>query len=218
MEKFAEVGCLKLWQGILLFFVGSFLIALLYADEILLTAAVILVGIATLAIDKWKNVKHFFVAMAVGGTCENLAVALGGWSYANAGFLFTPLWLPIGWGLSVVVMDELLGKRLKVNFTWVALGLAFAGAAFASLLAPDEGLLLAAFSAVTLLLFRSGFYKKQEIAGGVVAAIMGTAMETISILAGNWEYTAAVFLTPIWLPLCWFNAFLIMRRVMRAFD
>ena|GEM_PF-1325976 len=215
MERCAEVGPLKLWQGILLFFVGSFLIALLYHDEILLTAAVILVGVATLAIDKWKNMKHFFIAMAVGGACENLAVALGGWSYANAGFLFAPLWLPIGWGLSVVVMDELLGEKIKVGFTWVALGLAFAGAALASLLAPDEGLLLFAFSAMTILLFRSGFYGKREIAGGVVAAIMGTAMETISILAGNWEYTAAIFTTPLWLPLCWFNAFLIMRRIVR---
>jgi hypothetical protein len=34
-------------------------------------------------------------------------------------------------------------------------------------------------------------------------------------MAGNWHYSAAMFGTPLWLPLCWFNAFLIMRRIAR---
>jgi hypothetical protein len=50
---------------------------------------------------------------------------------------------------------------------------------------------------------------------GLCAAVLGTGMETVCILAGNWQYSAAMFGTPLWLPLCWFNAFLIMRRIVR---
>ena len=51
-----------------------------------------------------------------------------------------------------------------------------------------------------------------------VAAVLGTAMETACILAGSWHYSVAMLGTPLWLPLCWFNAFLIMRKAMRIAD
>jgi hypothetical protein len=82
----------------------------------------------------------------------------------------------------------------------------------------NEFFLLFAFAAATAGLFVIGYHRKQDIFPGVMAAVLGTAMETACIMAGAWQYSAAMFGTPLWLPLCWFNAFLIMRRAMRVLD
>jgi hypothetical protein len=79
----------------------------------------------------------------------------------------------------------------------------------------SEPLTLLSFTAAIAGFFVMEHLKKDELAAGLAAAALGTAMESINIIAGNWHYTAARFGTPLWLPLCWFSAFLIMRRVMR---
>ncbi len=206
---------MKPLYSLLFFAIGSLLIAFLYQDEMVLTAVVAIGCIAVLEMDRWKNLKKFLVAVAVGGACENIAVWLGGWGYANAGFLFTPLWLPLGWGFSVLLLEESFAKNAPAYFSWKAVLLAFAGTVLAALASSDEGVTLFLFSAFTLGAFRFGFYSPLEIKAGVAAAILGTAMEGISIWTGNWQYPVAMLGVPLWLPLCWMNAFLIMRRIIR---
>jgi len=201
--------------AIAIFCIGSVVLALGYHHEVALAAIVALFSAIVLAIDKWKYLKEYVIAVIVGGSCENLSVALGGWSYANSNFLFAPLWLPLGWGFSFVLFEDAFGGAVPVKFSWWAILLAIGGAAAAAFFAPNELLVLALFVTATIVLFYSGFYKKEEFKLGLYAAALGTIMETISILMGNWEYSAAVLETPLWLPLCWFNAFLIMRRIVQ---
>ncbi|MCI0503137.1 hypothetical protein L0Y65_00325 [Candidatus Micrarchaeota archaeon] len=202
--------------AIALFLAGTALMMQFYGQETLLLVLMSISALACLAIDKWKNARMFLIAMLVGGACENIAVMLGAWSYNNAGFLFAPLWLPVGWGMSVVLLEEAFSQDAHVpGFSKRALAMSFGGTLVTAAFFPLELGVLAGFVFVTLLLFAVKYYHPSEIRAGLFAALFGTAMETACIMAGNWQYSAAMFGTPLWLPLCWFNAFLIMRRIAR---
>ena len=199
------------------FAAGTALMMALYHDELLLFALMSISAAACLAIDGWKNARVFLIAMLVGGACENIAVMLGAWSYSNAGYLFAPLWLPVGWGMSVVLLEEaFVGGAHEPAFSKKSVIMAFGGTVATGFAFSSEIGVLLCFAAVTVALYAIGFYHRSELKAGLAAAVLGTAMETICIIAGNWHYSAAIFGTPLWLPLCWFNAFLIMRRVARA--
>lgn len=202
--------------AILFFVIGTAAMITLYHDELLLLGVNVVAAAAVLGIDRWKRAKHFLVAMLVGGACENLAVFLGAWDYSNANYLFAPLWLPVGWGMAVVLLEEAFSKDAPVGFSSLAMPLAFGGTILTGLNYFFELGVLACFIIVTAGFFFTGYYKRSEIRMGIMAAVFGTAMETSCIIAGNWQYSAAMLGTPLWLPLCWFNAFLIMRRVMRV--
>ncbi|MFH0885337.1 MAG: hypothetical protein V1861_06525 [Candidatus Micrarchaeota archaeon] len=198
------------------FFAGTALMMLFYGQELLLFGLMSASVLACLAIDKWKNAKMFLAATLVGGTCENIAVMLGAWSYTNANYLFAPLWLPVGWGMSVVLLEEAFSKDAHIpRFSKRALAMAFGGTIITATYFLSEIGVVVGFIAVTAILFATGYYQRSEIRMALFAALFGTTMETACIMAGNWHYTAAMFGTPLWLPLCWFNAFLIMRRIAR---
>lgn len=214
MNRFKAGELLRPPLALAFFIAGTVLMMLFFKEEVLLFILMSVSALACLAIDGWKNAKMFFLAMIVGGVCENVAVMMGAWSYSNAGFLFAPLWLPVGWGMSVVLLEEAFSKDTHVpKFSKRALAMAFGGTFVTAFYYPLEIGVLCGFAFVTLALFSLGYYHKSEIRMGLFAAVFGTAMETACIMAGNWQYSAAMFGTPIWLPLCWFNAFLIMRRI-----
>jgi uncharacterized membrane protein YoaT (DUF817 family) len=201
--------------AIMFFIIGTLVMMILYADELLLFGIMGIASAGLLAVDKWKNLRAFLIAMFVGGICENLAVFLGAWSYSNANYLFAPLWLPLGWGMAVVLLEEAFSKDIRVGFSKRAVVMAFGGTAATGMLFENEFAVMAAFALITIGLFFFRYYKNSEIFMGLMAAVFGTAMESSCIIAGNWQYSAAMLGTPLWLPLCWFNAFLIMRRIIR---
>ena len=201
--------------AVVFFFIGTIAMLTLFQDELLLLGIMGIASVSILAIDQWKKTKHFLVAMFVGGACENIAVFLGAWNYSNANFLFAPLWLPVGWGMAVVLLEEAFSKDMKVEFSRLAIPLAFGGTILTGINFSYEFGVLICFAIVTAGLFLSGYYKSSEIRMGLIAAVFGTVMETGCIIVGNWEYSAAMLGTPLWLPLCWFNAFLIMRRIIK---
>ena len=201
--------------AVLGFIIGTVMMILFYSYEIPLFIIMSSMTVGALAFDRWKNVKRFFVAMLIGGMCENLAVFLGAWSYTNADYIFTPLWLPVGWGMSVILLEEAFAKKVNVEFCKKSILFAFGGTYFTATLFAEELKVLLLFAGVTIAFFLAGYYKREEIKIGLMAALFGTVMESSCIIAGNWHYSAAMLGTPLWLPFCWFNAFLIMRRIIR---
>lgn len=196
------------------FIAGTLLMVLFFRSELLLFFILSACSLACLAIDKWKNVKTFLIAMLIGGACENIAVGLGAWSYSFSSYLYAPLYLPVGWGMSVVLLEEAFAaKAHQPKFSKSALFMAFGGTIATGISFASEIGVFFCFIAITFALFAAGYYQRSEIRAGLLAAVFGTAMETANIMAGNWHYSAAMLGTPIWLPLCWFNAFLIMRRI-----
>jgi len=209
------------------FFAGTAMLMLLYRNELLLFGLMTVCAISYLHIDKWKNARRFLAAMLIGGTCENIAVMVGGWHYSYSSYLYAPLWLPVGWGMAYIFLCDMVPKKadkrykfrigkdevIELFFFLGGLFLAFSGSFLTSYYHFDEIGVLMGFFGVTVGLFIIGFYRFSDIKAGLVAAFLGTGMETLCIIAGNWHYMSAVFRTPLWLPFCWFNAFLIMRRI-----
>jgi uncharacterized membrane protein YoaT (DUF817 family) len=204
--------------AIAFFIAGTVLMATLWQQELLLLALMSAAAALLLYIDRWKSAKHFILATLIGGACENIAVMMGAWHYANAGYLFAPLWLPIGWGMAVVLLEDAFATQAEAKPSQKSAVVALLGTVGAGMSFHNEFFLLFAFAAATAGLFVIGYHRKQDIFPGIMAAVFGTAMETACIMAGAWQYSAAMFGTPLWLPLCWFNAFLIMRRAMRVLD
>lgn len=204
---------MKQLGAIAYFLIGALCLAAFYPDEVWLAVIVAFVSFAFIAQCGWKNLRSYFIAVVVGGFCENLAVWIGGWDYSNAAFLPAPLWLPLGWGFSIIAFEEAFGKKVPAEFSVWALPLAILGTIGAAYFGYAELGVVGGFLLATLIFFKSGFYRDEEFRLGVYAAVLGTFMEALSIFAGNWDYTHAMLRVPIWLPLCWFNAYLIMRRI-----
>lgn len=204
--------------ALVFFAIGTVLIAAMYDDELKLLTIMAIFTVIYLACGNWRKTKHFFLAFLFGGVCENVAVMFGIWNYSHAHYLPVPLWLPFGWGLAVVFLDEILPSRVqnKPHFSWKAILAALAGTFLLGIVFTNELLTTFAFVAATIFFFLSGKYGKDEVSAGSGAAVLCTVTESVNILAGNWHYTVAVFGTPLWLPLCWFNAFLIMRRIIHS--
>jgi len=201
---------------------GTATLMLLYGNELLLFGLLAGMSLFALSLDGWKETKRFLLAMLIGGLCENIAVMCGAWRYADANFMFAPLWLPVGWGMAVVLIDSMAGDGERdgnAGFSKRALVMSLAGTLMVGAMFRQELLVLLGFAIVTIALFLSGYYKKSELRAGIYAAALGTTMEALCIMAGNWHYSVSMLRigdfagVPLWLPLCWFNAFLIMRRI-----
>ena len=97
---------------IALFCAGITMIFLFYYRNTLLT---LLLAIAwTIGLVFWHekhDVLFFVVAAIVGPLAEIVCVHFGVWSYKNPSFLGIPMWLPLAWGLSIMVI-----KRIAVTF------------------------------------------------------------------------------------------------------
>ncbi len=197
------------------FAIGTFLLALLYRNELLLFAVMLGFSAIHLAYGRWAKVRRFVLATLVGGACENIAVAFGIWTYSNAHYLPAPLWAPVGWGMAALLFDEAFPGAEGLRFSWKALTAALAGTLLLRFVFANELLTLLGFVVVTVGFFLMGYLKKEELAAGICAGALATAMETINILSGNWHYAVAMLGPPLWLPLAWFDGFLIMRRIMR---
>lgn len=81
--------------------------ALLWPRPLLLTA--LYVPLAAWVLYRWWNMETaacFLTGFVLGPAGEFVAVAAGAWSYA--GHQRLPLWLPLAWGIAVVVMKEIV--------------------------------------------------------------------------------------------------------------
>lgn len=56
------------------------------------------------------------------------------------------------------------------------------------------------------------WHKKNDILTIVFGVIFGWASESVCVYFGVWEYTNPTFLVPLWLPILWGIAALIIRR------
>lgn len=198
--------------AVLFFILGTILIAILHSYELPLLALMLLCSAAVLGPDKWRNLKMFLISTLVGGMCEVISVALGVWHYSTQSFFVLPLWVPIAWGMAMVLFEEAFTDRKAPGFSIMAVVLAFAGTIAVCVSAANELFVLFSFVIVTIALFVF-FYKKSELRAGVLAGLFGAGMEVVCIMNGGWSYPVAMFGAPVWLPFAWLNAFLIMRRI-----
>ncbi|ODS40695.1 MAG: hypothetical protein A7315_07925 [Candidatus Altiarchaeales archaeon WOR_SM1_79] len=99
---------IELSFDIVLFIVGVSFISLFYMNNILLTVLLALLLVFVLKFWCRKNDIYFFVFGAViGMSAEVVAVHFGAWQYANPSILEIPVWLPIAWGLVVVLIRRI---------------------------------------------------------------------------------------------------------------
>jgi len=205
---------MKPLYAILFFIAGTMMIAVLNAYELPLLALMLISSGTILALDRWRNLRCFFISVLVGGACEAICVMLGVWKYSMQNYFLLPLWVPIAWGMAMVLFEEAFTKNVESpRFQKKAVAMSFGGALLTGFASASEFSALFSFVVVTLILVVSGFYKRSELKAGVMAGLFGAGMEVVCIAAGGWHYPVAIFNAPIWLPLAWFNAFLIMRRV-----
>ncbi|MFC1723876.1 hypothetical protein ACFL0V_07080 [Nanoarchaeota archaeon] len=107
-EILLEVGIL---------FVNVFVMALLWRNNLLLTFIYVVVFACGLVFWKDKvDIGLFVVATVFFQVGEIILAYSGAWVYSNPTYLGIPLWLPMSWGVSAVVVRRLGmtgGKILK---------------------------------------------------------------------------------------------------------
>ncbi len=92
------------------------MISFFYADNIIVTALLLL----TLAVGmkfwyKKHDVYFFVVGTVLGPIGEVVAIYFGAWQYTNPTFLGIPMWLPIVWGLAAVLIKRISELFVKIE-------------------------------------------------------------------------------------------------------
>ena len=77
---------------------------------------------------------------------------------------------------------------------------------------------VSAIIAVLSLIFLLLWHRKNDIITFIFGIAFGLVSESICVYFGAWTYTKPTFLVPLWLPLIWGNAAMIIRRFVIEID
>ena len=101
---------------IILFSVGVVAISLFYDNNLLLTAILLVVSLFGMKVWYKLHDSYFFITGAIIGPIgEIVAIYFGAWQYANPTFLGIPIWLPLFWGLAVVLIKRFSEIFVKID-------------------------------------------------------------------------------------------------------
>ena len=82
---------------------------------------------------------------------------------------------------------------------------------FVAFLWKDVILLTASLLILTVFALRY-FHKKADIFVFLLGGMMGASAESVCIYFGAWRYSNSTYLIPLWLPILWGLASLVIRR------
>jgi hypothetical protein len=98
----------RLALSLLIYLVAVACVAALYRESLLLTAIMAALAAVTLLIGRRKGDLIVFASGAtLGLIAEVTAVRFSAWEYAHPDFLGIPLWLPVGWGLTTLLIKRI---------------------------------------------------------------------------------------------------------------
>lgn len=185
-----------------------------YNDELLLLGGLLLSLLLTY---RFSIFKCFLVpiAMLLSLVSDLLAHWLNLWTYSNPTFAIgTPIWVPIGWGMMLILFDDLAGTifeyiKIKLSqrmfiITINILKIIILMYALVTLFSMNRF-----YAFFFLIVFIPTFIFVRAPYNTIlfiVAAIHGTAFEYFCIQQGAWKYTDPFFAhngMPISLPLAW---------------
>jgi hypothetical protein len=101
---------------IMIFALGILFISLFWANNLLVTSLLFLLWLIALKFGHKKDDFIFFVTGAIiGPTAEMICVKFFTWQYSNPLFLGIPPWLPLAWGVFVVLIKRISETITKKN-------------------------------------------------------------------------------------------------------
>ncbi|HLD38974.1 MAG TPA: hypothetical protein VJB05_01520 [archaeon] len=106
----------ELFLDAILFSLGIIATSFLYENNLLLTVALIILWCFGIYFWHKKRDIILFVSGAIfGPLAETVAVYFGVWSYANPTFLGIPIWLPLVWGMAIVMIVRFAELFIKIE-------------------------------------------------------------------------------------------------------
>ncbi|MEK6888083.1 MAG: hypothetical protein AABX14_04005 [Candidatus Aenigmatarchaeota archaeon] len=100
----------------ILFSLGTIATSLLYENTPLLTVTLIILWCFGIYFWHKKRDIILFVSGAIfGPLAETVAIHFGAWSYANPTLLGIPLWLPFGWGITIVMIVRFAELFIRIE-------------------------------------------------------------------------------------------------------
>lgn len=100
----------------LLYSIGIIAIINFYKDNLFLTFLVILAWLIGLILwHKPHDLIFFIVGAIIGPIVEIICVHYGVWQYSNPSFLGIPIWLPLTWGLAVILIKRISETFVKIE-------------------------------------------------------------------------------------------------------
>jgi uncharacterized membrane protein YoaT (DUF817 family) len=93
------------------------LVCLLWENPSLLTACFFIITILLfIKYHEKSDIVFYFVAFVLGPLGEFFAILFGSWSYANP-FFFIPTWLPLAWGIAILLVKKISETILATTGT-----------------------------------------------------------------------------------------------------
>jgi hypothetical protein len=113
--KFTRKIAKELLVEMFLFMTGTLLVSLLYPYTELLFVTLLFAGAITLKLwHKKDDVYYFILGATLGPFAEIFHIYFGVWQYTTPHFLGLPIWLPLGWGLFIIILNRVVGTIKKM--------------------------------------------------------------------------------------------------------
>lgn len=101
---------------ILLFWSGMLTISLLYNSNIFLTLFLIVYWMIGIKFwHKTQDIYIFITGAVIGPIGEIICVHFGAWQYANPTLFGIPVWLPLAWGLTTMVIKRVVETFVRIE-------------------------------------------------------------------------------------------------------
>jgi len=99
----------------IIFFILAFLMALLWKHNLILTAIYIMGFLIALIYWKDKTDIRLFIFVTIFFQIgEIICVQFGVWTYNNPSYMNIPMWLPLSWGYTAVIVRRLAKTLSKI--------------------------------------------------------------------------------------------------------
>jgi hypothetical protein len=100
---------------IFLFFVAIFTVALLWRNNAILFIFLLIECAITMKLWHEKyDIVYFLVAAILGPLGEIICIYYGTWNYASPTLLGIPMWLPLVWGFTGIVLTRIARTILRM--------------------------------------------------------------------------------------------------------
>ncbi len=99
-----------------IFIVGVIVVSLTFTNNLLTLSMLIISTIIVLKIWHKKDDFYFFLAGSIMGSLgEIISIYFGAWGYTNPTFLEIPIWLPIAWGSTTLLIRRFSLVLIKIR-------------------------------------------------------------------------------------------------------
>ncbi len=189
--------------------------------------------VAILLWHKKEDILFFVAAAVLGLIIELIGVHFGVWAYGNPSWLGIPVWIPLAYGYSSIVISK-IGKTIS-NFGFgqkvekerktqkykkaaelIIECILYVAAVSLMVLLWKNNIITLIMLLIIWLIAILIWHRKIDILFFIIGCVICPIVDFVNIPLGVWTYTNPSFIIPIWLPLFYGFGSVLSQRIVKT--